>query len=164
MVDDNHNENGKEPNTLVTLPKPDVSHRRDGRNEGGVVRLNAESSIDREFITSGYTPDETISKTKLVDLNELNDLTRYFDWLEDFDDQEGLNALNFWLNGKRSVGGYSLIHALFSKVGIVSPEALGVIMSQQAAKAMNKFQDERNRRRSADDDNNRQGKTDDQSM
>jgi hypothetical protein len=34
-------------------------------------------------------------------------------------------------------------------------------MSQQAAKAMNKFQEERNRRRSADDDNNRQGKTDD---
>ena len=69
-------------------------------------------------------------------------------------------SLNFWLNGKRSVGGYSLIHALFSKVGIVSPEALGVIMSQQAAKAMNKFQEERNRRRSADDDNNRQGKND----
>jgi len=159
MVDENNN--GKEPENTVQLPKPDLARRRDGRNEGGVVRIVSESSIEREFITSGYSPDETISKTKLVDFNELNDLTRYYDWLEDFDDQEGLRSLNFWLNGKRSIGGYSLIHALFGKVGIVSPEALGVKMSASEAKAINKYQQERNQRRNADDNDNRQGRDDD---
>ena len=155
MVDENSNGKGSQDTVqnTVQLPKPQLSHRRDIRNEGGVVRINTEGSIDREFITSGMSPDETISKTKLLDQNELNDLTRYYDWLEDFDDEEGLNALNFWLNGKRSIGGYNLIHALFSKVGIVSPEALGVMMSSQAAKAINKYQEERNRRRNAGDDN-----------
>ena len=73
----------------------------------------------------------------------------------------GLKSLNFWLNGKRSIGGYSLIHALFGKVGIVSPEALGVKMSASEAKAINKYQQERNQRRNADDNNSKQGRDDD---
>jgi hypothetical protein len=143
-------EGGQVERQLVTLPKPDIAHRRDSRNESGVVRIVTESSIEREFITSGYSPDETISKTKLLDLNELNDLTRYYDWLKDFNDEEGLESLNFWLNGKRSVGGYSLIHALFGKVGIVSPEALGVKLSKQEAEAIRKYQQDRDSRRQKD--------------
>ena len=148
MIEDN--EGGQVERQLVTLPKPDIAHRRDSRNESGVVRIVTESSIEREFITSGYSPDETISKTKLLDLNELNDLTRYYDWLKDFNDEEGLESLNFWLNGKRSVGGYSLIHALFGKVGIVSPEALGVKLSKQEAEAIRKYQQDRDSRRQKD--------------
>ena len=37
MVDENNN--GKEPENTVQLPKPDLTRRRDGRNEGGVVRI-----------------------------------------------------------------------------------------------------------------------------
>ena len=143
-------EGGQVERQPVTLPKPDIAHRRDSRNESGVVRIVTESSIEREFITSGYSPDETISKTKLLDLNELNDLTRYYDWLKDFNDEEGLESLNLWLNGKRSVGGYSLIHALFGKVGIVSPEALGVKLSKQEAEAIRKYQQDRDSRRQKD--------------
>lgn len=151
MTEDNSN--GQKP--LVTLPKPNLANRRDGRNEGGVVRIVSESSIEREFITSGYSPDETISKTKLLDFNELNDLARYYDWLKDFDDDEGLETLNFWMNGKRSIGGYSLIHALFGKVGIVSPEALGVKMSKSEAQAINQYQKDRNNRRNDNDNKNK---------
>ena len=61
-----------------------------------------------------------------------------------------MESLNFWLNGKRSVGGYSLIHALFGKVGIVSPEALGVKLSKQEAEAIRKYQQDRDSRRQKD--------------
>lgn len=140
----------------IVLPKPDVNARRDGRNESGVVRTMGESSIEREFITAGYDCDETIAKTKLLDSNELNDLTRYKDWLVDFKDSEGLNTLNFWMNGKRSIGGFSFIHALFAKVGIVSPEALGVKISKSEAQAINQYQKDRNNRNNNDknQDNN----------
>jgi hypothetical protein len=46
-------------------------------------------------------------------------------------------------------------------VGIVSPEALGVKMSASEAKAINKYQQERNQRRNADVNDNRQGRDDD---
>lgn len=151
MTEDNSNHNGNKPTSV--FPLPPIASMRDGRNESGVFRLMSESSIEREFITSGYSPDETISKTKLLDANELNDLARYYDWLKDFNDKEGLETLNFWMNGKRSIGGYSLIHALFGKVGIVSPEALGVKMSKSEAQAINQYQKDRNTRRNNDNNN-----------
>jgi hypothetical protein len=154
MVDEKSNHSGSDKDiTSITLPKPKIDNLRDARNESGVFRVMSESSIEREFITSGYSPAETISKTKLLDFNELNDLARYYDWLKDFNDDEGLETLNFWMNGKRSIGGYSLIHALFGKVGIVSPEALGVKMSKSEAQAINQYQKDRNNRRNDNDKN-----------
>ena len=142
----NHHGDTKDVSSVI-LPKPKIANLREGRNESGVFRVMSESSIEREFITSGFSADETISKTKLLDLNELNDLARYYDWCTDFEDKEALEVLNFWMNGKRSVGGYSLIHALFGKVGIVSPEALGVKMSKSEAQAINQYQKDRNQQR-----------------
>jgi hypothetical protein len=146
-------ENPISTKNTTTLPKPDINRRRDNRNESGVVRLAGDSSIEREFITAGYSPEDTIAKTKLVDFNELNDLARYYDWCTDFEDTEALNVLNFWMNGKRSIGGFSFIHALFAKVGIVSPEALGVKMSKSEAETIKKFQEQRNRNRNDNTDN-----------
>lgn len=140
MVDEKSNGHGKASDVAT-------SSHSDGKYDQGMMQVYSESSVEREFMTPGASPEETIAKTKLLDFNELNDLARYYDWCEDFRDEEALRVLNFWMNGKRSIGGFSFIHALFAKVGIVSPEALGVKISKGEAQAINKFQSDRNSKR-----------------
>lgn len=133
-------------NSTVKLPIPSVASRHKVGNENSVVRVTAESSLEREFITSGLRIEDTISKTKLADQNELNDVTRYVSWLREFEDEEGKEDLNFWLNGKNSIGGYSSILALMGKTQIFSPSAAGVKLSKEETKYFDELHKDREKR------------------
>ena len=143
--------NDKEKST-VTLPVPSTASRHKVGNENSVVRVTAESSLEREFITPGLSHNETIAKTKIIDQNELNDITRLVDWMEDFEDAEGLKTVNFWLNGKNSIGGYSSILALMGRTQIFSPSAAGVKLSKEESKYFDDLHKDRERRVKRDED------------
>lgn len=120
------------------LPAPPISNGDSNHNITGVVKIAGDSQLPREFITTGHDIDSALALSTLIDNNEQNDLTRLYSKSMRWGVQRALDDMRFWLNARRTVGGYQLLHALMGHTGIISPEASGVRMSKQGAETLRK--------------------------
>jgi hypothetical protein len=131
----------------VTLPKIPSPNQH---NETGVVQTVGDSQIPHKLLSPGWDLHEAGVMTRLVDENQVNDVTRLFDWLKEFQVEEGLETLRFWLNLKRSVEGRASIWALMGHTQILSPTALGIKLSKEESRNLEDIQ--RGRKQQQDKD------------
>jgi hypothetical protein len=127
--------------TLPRIPKPNLDGGR--HHETGVVKIAGDSQIPREYITPGFTLDEAVVRTFLVDDNQVNDVTRLYDKLMKFHVSRGLDTLKFWLNAKRAVNGKANIYSLMGHTQIIAPEALGIRLSKRDSEEIRRRQEDR---------------------
>ena len=125
---------------VVNLPKPPQPN---AHNETGVVKVVGDSAIPREYITPGWDIHEAIVRTHFDDENQVNDITRLYDWLEKFHVDRGIETLRFWCNARRSINSKGLIYALMAHVQIIASRALGVKLSKSDMEDYDRMQKNR---------------------
>jgi hypothetical protein len=132
---------------VATLPKIPPANQH---HETGVVQTVGDTQIPHKLLTPGWDLNEAGVMTRLADENQVNDVTRLFDWLTEYECDEGLDTLKFWLNLKRSVEGRASIWALMGHTQIISPGALGIKLSREESRNMEEVQ--RGRKQQQDKD------------
>jgi hypothetical protein len=128
--------------TGITLPKPPPPNQH---HETGVVKIAQDSQMPREYISPPFDLNEASVTTFIRDDNEVNDITRLYDWLQKFHVDRGLDTLRMWLSLRRSVQGKGLIYSLMAHAQIIAPRALGIKLSPESSDDIKEVQRQKKR-------------------
>ncbi len=115
----------------------------------GIFRKMGSNNLSKSFITAEESPLAALAKTRLSDLNELNNVTRLHSWVIRHNVEQGYNDLVISLVGRTAIGGFNLSIAAQVETGIISPEALGVPLSKHAIDSLKKERELKERRQAA---------------
>lgn len=102
----------------------------------GIFRKMGSSNLSKTFVTAESDPLSALAKTRLTNLNELNDFTRLYSWVMRHQVEQGYNDLVVSLVGRTAIGGYNLALSAMTETGIISPEAMGVPLTKDAMKSL----------------------------
>lgn len=130
------------------MPFGDKSENYKGAME---VAIEDEQFVDKILEVSKKVQD-AIRRTKLLDDKMLNDVTKLFDYLKEFEIAGGLETLKLWLDGRLSVGGYNFALAIQGHAKIPVPSAMGVTLSKEDTKAITEIAKARERTRARTND------------
>jgi hypothetical protein len=108
-----------------------------GKNNG-IFRKMGNSNLSKSYVTAEDTPLAALAKSKLTDLNEVNNLVRLLSWAMRHNVEQCIDDITVSLVGRTTIGGYNLSLAAQVETGIISPEAMGVPLSRHAVEALKK--------------------------
>jgi hypothetical protein len=107
-----------------------------GKNNG-IFRKMGNTNFAKNYISHEDNPVGQLAKSKLLNVSEVNNLTRLLSWCTRHHVEQGLYDITVSLIARNAVGGNNLALAAMVETGIISPEAMGVTLSKGAMKALN---------------------------
>ena len=112
--------NGRKTTTEI----PGITQRNQNHHPGGLFGAVRDSQIPREFLTASIGLNESAIRSFLVDENEVNDVTRLYSKLAEFNVESGLEILMFWLDARRGIRGRANSYAAMTHTQILVPEVM----------------------------------------
>lgn len=112
--------------------------KREGIYAGGIDSTVGDGSLAKEFITAADSVEEAFAKTIFRDENHLNSALALHRKLVKFHNAAGLDTFLNKLNGLPAVGGYNRATSALVGTGVIYPEAMGVHLSKDSKKFVEK--------------------------
>lgn len=109
-------------------------------NVEGVIRIEGQGSLAKEFITVGRTFEEALGRCVIRDDHQRNALIVYKAQLELFGMEEEISDLTNWLNASSAVGGYNRSLTAMTDIGIFMAEGAGLPLDKDSKKALLEMQ------------------------
>ncbi len=114
-----------------------------GGSYEGVIKIEGQGQLPKEFITIGRDFDDALGRCVLRDDNQRNAVILYKAQLELFEMWEEIKDLTSWLNSSVAVGGFNRSLAAMTYTGIYVPEGAGIKLSKENQKALMELQKQR---------------------
>ena len=101
-----------------------TAQRNQSHHPGGLFGAVRDSQIPREYLTASVGLNEAAIRSFLIDENEVNDVTRLFAKLDEFNVTAGLETLMFWLDARRGIRGRANSFSAMTHTQILVPEVM----------------------------------------
>ena len=103
---------------------PGLTQRNQNHHPGGLFGAVRDSQIPREYLTASMGLNEAAIRSWLLDENEVNDVTRLYSQLVEFNVETGLLTLMFWLDARRGIKGRASNFSAMTHTQILVPEVM----------------------------------------